>query len=136
MLNKDELQNARLDDPRISALENRALPAATPLRGIQESVVTASVPRTTSMDDIQPSPKPQKARNKRKRENFLDGRTELTSDELKQIRETYLQRQDTLRSEVEVKRREREATLLFDRLFWAVPHDSEVLFNDWRFMGS
>ena len=80
------------------------------------------------MEDIQPSQKPQKTRNRRKRQdNCLDGRTELTSDELKEIRETYLQRQDVLRSEMEVKRREREATRLFDRLLWAVPHDSEVL---------
>jgi hypothetical protein len=79
------------------------------------------------MEDIQPSPKPQKTRSKRKREgNFLDGRTELTSDELKEIRETYLQRQDILRSEVEAKRRERDAILLFDQLLWAVPHDSET----------
>ena len=73
-------------------------------------------------------PKPRRTRNRRKREeNFLDGWTELTSDELKETRETYLQRQDILRSEVEVKRREREATLLFDQLLWAVPHDSETL---------
>ena len=79
-------------------------------------------------EEIQPRPKPRKTRNRRKRdENFLDGQTELTSDELKQIRETYLQRQDDLRSEMEIKRRERDATLLFDQLLWAVPHDSEVL---------
>ena len=72
-------------------------------------------------------PKPRKARNKRKREeNPLDGRTELTRDELKEIRETYIQRQDALRSETEVKRREKEAMMLFDQLLWAVPHDSEV----------
>jgi len=79
-------------------------------------------------EETQPNPKPHKARNKRKREeNFLNGRTELTSDELKETRETYLQRQDTLRSEMEVKRREREAMLLFDQLLWAVPNDSEAL---------
>ena len=79
------------------------------------------------MEDIQPSPKPQKTRNRRKREgNFLDGQTELTSEELKEIRETYLQRQDILRSEMEAKRREREAAVLFDQMLWAVPHDSEV----------
>jgi len=79
-------------------------------------------------EEIQPSPKPHKTRKKRKREeNQLDGRTELTSDELKEIRETYLQRQDVLRSEMEVKRREKEAALLFDQLLWAVPHDSKGL---------
>jgi len=79
-------------------------------------------------EDVQPSPKPHKGRNKRKRkERLLDGRTELTSDELKEIRETYLQRQDALRSVMEIKRREREVTLLFNQLLWAVPHDSEVL---------
>ena len=73
----------------------------------------------------QPNPKPHRARNKRKREdNFLSGRTELTSNE---TWETYLQRQDILRSEMDVKRREREAALLFDQLLWAVPNDSEVL---------
>lgn len=73
------------------------------------------------------NPKPHKARNKRRREgNFLDGRTELTRDELKEIRETYIQRHDVLRSEMEVKRREREARLLFDQLLWAVPNSSEV----------
>ena len=59
-------------------------------------------------------------------ENFLDGRTELTSDELKETRETYLQRQHVLQNEMEVKQKEREATLLFDRLLWAVPHDSKI----------
>jgi len=79
-------------------------------------------------EETQPSPKPHKTRNKRKGGgNFLDGRTELTSDELKETRETYLQRQDVLRSEMEVKRREKEATLLFDQLLWAVPHDSKAL---------
>ena len=61
-------------------------------------------------------------------ENFLDVRTELTSDELKETRETYLQRQHVLQNEMEVKQKEREATLLFDRLLWAVPHDSKILF--------
>ena len=79
-------------------------------------------------DEAQPSPKPRRARNKRKREGgFLDGRTELTSDELKETRETYLQRQDMLRNEMEAKQRGREAALLYDQLLWAVPHDSEVL---------
>lgn len=78
-------------------------------------------------EGAQPSPKPPKARSKRKREeNFLDGRTELTNDELKETRETYLQRQDVLRGEIEAKQREREAALLFDQLLWAVPHDSET----------
>lgn len=123
-----ELQNAPLGDPRTSPL------VAIPLEGTQESVITASVLGATPMDDIQP--KPRKRLNKRKREDFLDGRTELTSDELKEIRETYLQRQDVLRSEMEVKRKEREATLLFDRLLWAVPHDSEVFFYSPRFTRS
>lgn len=61
-------------------------------------------------------------------------RTELTSDELKEIRETYLQRQETLRREMEVKRREREAALLFDQLLWAVPHESEAFSYGWRFI--
>lgn len=75
------------------------------------------------------SPNLRKTRIKRRRqENILDGQTELTRDELKEIRETYIQRQDALRSETEVKRREREAMLLFDQLLWAVPHDSEASF--------
>ena len=128
---RNGLQNVLLDDTRNSSLENRAPLVDVPLGGAQESVTaTPSVPRTTSMEEIQPNPKTPKTRNKRKRENnFLDGRTELTSDELKEIRETYLQRQDVLRSEMEVKRREREATLLFDRLLWAVPHDSELFYT-------
>ncbi|KAF9654349.1 hypothetical protein BDM02DRAFT_3182155 [Thelephora ganbajun] len=105
--------------------ENRVPLITVPLEGTQESSITASAPHITPMqEEIQPSPKPHKTRNKRKgEEKFLDERTELTSDELKEIRETYLQRQDVLRSEMEVKRREREATLLFDQLLWAVPHD-------------
>lgn len=83
------------------------------------------------VEEAQPGQKPHKTRKKRKREeNFLDGRTELTSDELKETRETYLQRQDLLRSEMETKRREREATLLFDQLLWAVPHDSELFVDN------
>ena len=79
-------------------------------------------------EDIPLDQKFHKTRNRRKRgENFLDGQTELTSDELKEIRETYTRRQDVLRSETELRRRERQAMLLFDRLLWAVPHDSEVL---------
>jgi len=109
--------------------ENRIPLTAAPLEGTQESAITASAPRATPVqEEIQPSPKPRKTRNKRKREgNFLDGRTELTSDELKEIRETYLQRQDALRNEMEFRRREKEAALLFDQLLWAVPHDSERL---------
>ena len=97
--------------------------------GTQESVVTVSAPRATpTQEDAQPDQKPRQTRNRRKRgENFLDGQTELTRDELKEIRETYIQRQDVLRSETEVKRREREAMLLFDQLLWAVPHGSETL---------
>jgi hypothetical protein len=114
----EELQNVPLGDPRTSPL------VAVPLEGTLESTVTASISRATPMEVTQP--KYQKTWNKRKREgNFLDGRTELTSDELKEIRETYLHRQGVLRSEIEVKRRERAATLLFDRLLWAVPHDSK-----------
>lgn len=127
-LNGDEVQNVLLDGPLTSPLGNHAPLEVIPLEGTQESTATAPVTGAISMEDIQPSLKPQKSRNKRKREeNLLDGRTELTSDELKEIRETYLQRQDVLRSEMEVKRREREAMLLFDRLLWAVPHDSEAL---------
>ena len=115
----------------IASPENYVPPTAVPSVATQEGVFTASGPRATPMEDIQPSSKPQKTQKKRKRgENFLDGRTELTSDELKEIRETYLQRQDILRSEMGAKRREREAMLLFDHLLWAVPHDSEI-FHPW-----
>jgi hypothetical protein len=86
-----------------------------------------SAPRVTPIqEEMQPSSKLHRRRNKRKG-NLLDVRTELTSNELKETRETYLQRQDIIRSEMEVKRREREAALLFDQLLWAVPHDSEAL---------
>jgi len=105
------------------------------LEGTQESAIAISDPRVTPIvEETQPSPKPHKTRNKRKKENFLDGRTELTSDELKETRETYLQRQDALRSEMEAKRREREAALFFDQMLWAVPHDSEVLILQLRLM--
>lgn len=126
------LGQRRVDDHPLDKIlnrpsENYAPPDAIPLDGTQESLTTVSVLHGTPMEDVQPSPKPQKTRKKRKRgENFLDERTEFTSDELKEMRETYLQRQDILRSEMEVKRKERDAALLFDRLLWAAPHDSEV----------
>ena len=103
---------------------------AIPVEGTQDSAISVSAPRATPIQgDIQLDQKPHKTRNRRRRGgNFLDGQTELTRDELKEIRETYTQRQDVLRSETEVKRREREAILLFDQLLWAVPHDSEPLF--------
>lgn len=118
-----EFQSTLSEDLQTPPLEDCVPLAAVPFKTAQESAITESVSHTTSMEDIQPSPKPQKTRNKRKRD-LLNGRTELTSDELKEIRETYLQRQDVLRTEMEVKRRGREAMLLFDRFFWAVPHDS------------
>ena len=119
-LDEGGLQNVQIGDPPTSPL------VAAHLEGTLENAVIASTLRASSTEDTQQ--KPQKTRNKRKRENFLDGRTELTSDELKEIRETYLQRQGVLRGEMEAKRREREATLLFDQLLWAVPHDSEGFF--------
>ncbi|KAF9786961.1 Rec8 like protein-domain-containing protein [Thelephora terrestris] len=115
--------------------ENRIPPDTIPLEGTQGCFIAESFPRTTPMEDVQPSPKPQKTRNRRKRDgNFLDGQTELTSEELKEIRETYLQRQHILRSEVEAKRREREAAVVFDQLLWAVPHDmiAPEIVDFWR----
>ncbi|KAF9015149.1 Rec8 like protein-domain-containing protein [Cyathus striatus] len=88
-----------------------------PLNDITDQVNNAAIPRKV-----------------RRMRLLLDGRTELTDDELKIARARYLEAQTALKKEIWSKRSEKHKEKLIDEMVWGVPDgiEAQALADFWQ----